>query len=97
MQHTLHKLLSVEGGIMKVLLILLTCVSFCFAEVPVRYDGKLCKMEIITSESIKNRYASEIVKKQVLDFCKDKYLYNVEVTDFNGKQIYIIFYNDKGE
>lgn len=82
---------------MKILLILLTCVSFCFAEVPVKYNGKMCKMEIMTSADIKNRNASEMVKKKVMDFCRDKYLYNVEVAINNGKQIYIIFYNDKGE
>lgn len=82
---------------MRILLILLACVSFCFAEVPVKYNGKLCKMEIITSADIKNRNASEMVKKKVMEFCRDKYLYNVEVAINNGKQIYIIFYNDKGE
>lgn len=82
---------------MRILFILLACVSFCFAEVPVKYNGKLCKMEIITSADIKNRNASEMVKKKVMEFCRDKYLYNVEVAINNGKQIYIIFYNDKGE
>lgn len=82
---------------MRILLILLACASFCFAEVPVKYNGKLCKMEIITSADIKNRNASEMVKKKVMEFCRDKYLYNVEVAINNGKQIYIIFYNDKGE
>lgn len=80
----------------RVLLILFACFSLCSAEVPVKYNGKLCKMEIITSADIKNRNASEMVKKKVMEFCRDKYLYNVEVAINNGKQIYIIFYNDKG-
>lgn len=87
---------------MKILRFLLVCLLLvsqhysCWAEVPVRYDGKMCKMEIITSEEIKNRRASEIVKQKVLEFCKDKYLYNIEIAINNGKCVYIIFYNEKG-
>lgn len=65
------------------------------AEVMLKYNGKICKMEIFTSENIKNRNAKKIITKQVMEFCEDKYIYDVNVAADNGVLTYIIFYNDK--
>lgn len=78
-------------------LVLLFSLSVCFAEVPIKYDSKMCKLEIFSSQDIKNRNAKQILEKKVLEFCKDKYIYNIEIAVDNGKCIYIIIYNDKGE
>lgn len=53
-------------------------------------------MEILSSGDIKNRNSKEIIKNDVLKFCKDKYIYNINMTvDRSNNHIYIIFYNDK--
>lgn len=84
------------------LVVVMLCVvafnKFVAAEVPIRYDHKLCKMEIFTTddeEYRKVRTAKEIIKQDVMDFCKDKYIYNVEIATDKGKTIYVIIYNDK--
>ena len=69
--------------------------KFAYAEVPIRYGSKLCKMEIKTTENSKTRKAKEIIEKEVMEFCRDKYIYNIDVTTYNGKYVYIIIYNDK--
>ena len=72
--------------------------KFVIAEVPIRYNHQLCKMEIFTTddeEYRKVRTAKEIIKQDILDFCKDKHIYNVEVATDKGKTIYVIIYNDK--
>ena len=78
-------------------LVLLFSLSVCFAEVPIKYNSKICKLEIITSQDIKNRNAKELVEKKVLEFCKDKYIYNIEIAIDNGKYVYVIMYNDMVE
>lgn len=78
-------------------LVLLFSLSICFAEVPIKYNSKLCKLEIITSQNFKTKNAKDIVEKKLLEFCKDKYIYNVEVAIDRGYCIYVIIYNDKGE
>lgn len=75
-------------------LLLMLSVALCFAEVPIKYNSKMCKLEIITSQDIKNRNAKELVEKKVLEFCKDKYIYNIEIAIDKGKYVYIIMYND---
>ena len=75
-------------------LLLMFSLSICFAEVPIKYNSKMCKLEIITSQDIKNRNAKELVEKKVLEFCKDKYIYNIEIAIDKGKYVYIIMYND---
>ena len=69
--------------------------KFAYAEVPIRYGSKLCKMEIKTTENSKTRKAKEIIEKEVMEFCRDKYIYNIDVTTYNNKYVYIIIYNDK--
>lgn len=69
--------------------------KFAYAEVPIRYGSKLCKMEIKTTENSKTRKAKDIIEKEVMEFCRDKYIYNIDVTTYNGKYVYIIIYNDK--
>lgn len=74
--------------------------KFVAAEVPIKYNSRMCKMEIFTTddeEYRKVRTAKEIIKQDIMDFCKDKYIYNVEVATDKGKTIYVIIYNDKGE
>ena len=78
-------------------LMLLFSTTVCFAEVPIKYDSKVCKLEIFSSQDIKNRNAKQILEKKVLEFCKDKYIYNIEIAVDNGKCIYIIIYNDMAE
>lgn len=75
-------------------LVLLFSLSICFAEVSIKYNSKMCKLEIITSQDIKNKNAKELVEKKVLEFCKDKYIYNIEIAVDKGKYVYIIMYND---
>lgn len=69
--------------------------KFVYAEVPIRYGSKLCKMEIKTTENSKTRKAKDIIEKEVMEFCRDKYIYNIDVTTYNNKYVYIIIYNDK--
>lgn len=69
--------------------------KFAYAEVPIRYGSKVCKMEIKTTENSKTRKAKDIIEKEVMEFCRDKYIYNIDVTTYNGKYVYIIIYNDK--
>ena len=78
-------------------LVVLLNVVLCFAEVPIKYDSKLCKLEIFSSQDIKNRNAKQILEQKVLEFCKDKYIYNIEIAVDNGRCIYIIIYNDIAE
>lgn len=65
------------------------------AETIVRYDGKLCKMEILSSVNKNSRSSKDLIKNDVLDFCKDKYIYNIQVAADKGIVTYVIFYNDK--
>lgn len=76
------------------LLVLNKCI---FAEVPIKYNSKVCKMEIITSDNIKNRNAKTLIENKVLEFCKDKYIYNINVTSDKHNYIYVIIYNDVAE
>lgn len=69
--------------------------KFAYAEVPIRYGSKLCKMEIKTTENNKTRKAKDIIEKEVMEFCRDKYIYSIDVTTYNNKYVYIIIYNDK--
>lgn len=69
--------------------------KFAYAEVPIRYGSKVCKMEIKTTENSKTRKAKDIIEQEVMEFCRDKYIYNIDVTTYNGKYVYIIIYNDK--
>ena len=74
--------------------------KFVLAEVPIKYNGKMCKMEILSSadkEKISPKFAKYEIEQDVLVFCKDKYIYDVEVAMDKGNVIYVIFYNDKGE
>lgn len=85
---------------MKKLLCLLLLLNFsiCFADgVPIKYDNKFCKMEILSSINTKSRSAKDLIKKEVLEFCKDKYIYNIEVAADKGVVTYIIIYNDKND
>lgn len=75
-------------------LLLMLSVALCFAEVSIKYNSKMCKLEIITSTDIKNRNSKELVEKKILEFCKDKYIYNIEIAIDNGKYVYVIMYND---
>ena len=52
-------------------------------------------MEIKTTENSKTRKAKDIIEKEVMEFCRDKYIYNIDVTTYNNKYVYIIIYNDK--
>lgn len=83
------------GKILLVLMLLVSSVMMCFAEVTVRYDGKVCKMEILSSVNKNSRSSKDLIKKDVLAFCKDKYIYNVQVAADKGIVTYVIFYNDK--
>lgn len=69
--------------------------KIALAETVVRYDGKVCKMEILSSVNKNSRSSKDLIKKDVLDFCKDKYIYNIEVAADKGIVTYVIFYNDK--
>lgn len=69
--------------------------KIALAETLVRYDGKVCKMEILSSVNKNSRSSKDLIKKDVLDFCKDKYIYNVQVAADKGIVTYVIFYNDK--
>lgn len=69
--------------------------KFAYAEVPIRYGSKLCKMEIKTTENSKTRKAKDIIEQEVMEFCRDKYIYSIDVTTYNNKYVYIIIYNDK--
>ena len=53
--------------------------KFAYAEVPIRYGSNLCKMEIKTTENSKTRKAKDIIEKEVMEFCRDKYIYNIPV------------------
>ena len=68
--------------------------KLAFAEVPIKYGSKVCKLEIKTTEGSKSRKAKDTIEKEVLEFCKDKYIYNIDVTTYNGKYVYVIIYND---
>lgn len=71
--------------------------NITYGEVPVKYNHNLCKFEIITSQDIKQtRNTKKNIEKQVLEFCKDKYIYDISCTiDKQNNYIYLIFYNDK--
>lgn len=69
--------------------------KMALAETMVRYDGKVCKMEILSSVNKNSRSSKDLIKKDVLNFCKDKYIYNIQVAADKGIVTYIIFYNDK--
>ena len=81
------------------LVVTLLCIfvvkKLAFAETVVRYDGRVCKMEILSSVNKNSRSSKDLIKKDVLDFCKDKYIYNVQVAADKGIVTYVIFYNDK--
>lgn len=77
-------------------LLLLLNVSICFSDgVMVKYNGKVCKMEILSSINKNLKSSKDLIKDDVLKFCKDKYIYNIEVATDKGIVTYIIFYNDK--
>lgn len=78
-------------------LMLLVYAVLCYAEVTIKYDNKFCKMEILSSINTKSRSAKDLIKKEVLEFCKDKYIYNIEVAADKGVVTYIIIYNDKND
>lgn len=81
------------------LVVTLLCIfvvqKLALAETMVRYDGRVCKMEILSSVNKNSRSSKDLIKKDVLDFCKDKYIYNVQVAADKGIVTYVIFYNDK--
>lgn len=84
------------------LLVIMFCIvafnKFVIAEVPIKYDHKLCKMEIFDSDEEEYKHirtARELIKQDVMAFCKDKYIYNIEIATDKGKFVYIIIYNDK--
>lgn len=86
------------------LVVVMGCVmafnKYVLAEVSVRYNGKMCKMEIFTSEEVeykKMSVANELIKQDVLAFCKDKYIYGIELAADKGRTTYVIFYNDIAE
>lgn len=89
-------------GIVVYLAVIFGCIlafnRFILAEVPVKYNGKMCKMEILSStdkEKISPKFAKYEIEQDVLSFCKDKYIYDVNVAMDKGNVIYIIIYNDK--
>lgn len=78
-------------------LMLMLLFGLAVAEVPVKYNHQMCKMEIITTEGSRVKNAKKLIEMEVLAFCKDKYIYSVDLTiDRNNNYIYVIFYNDKG-
>lgn len=77
------------------LLCIFVAQKLALAETVVRYDGRVCKMEILSSVNKNSRSSKDLIKKDVLDFCKDKYIYNVQVAADKGIVTYVIFYNDK--
>ena len=82
------------------LIVLVLCnFNIVFGEVSVKYNHNLCKFEIITSQDIKQtRNTKKNIEQQVLEFCKDKYIYDISCTiDKQNNYIYLIFYNDKVE
>ena len=75
-------------------LLLLLNVSICFSDgVLVRYDGKVCKMEIFTTGDVSSRNKFNIVKNEVEKFCTDKYIYDIKVFMEKGEYVFIVFYN----
>lgn len=69
------------------------------ADVSVKYNHNICKLEIISSQDMaQTRNTKTQVLNKVEAFCKDKYIYNLDLTiDKQGNYIFIIFYNDKVE
>ena len=79
-----------------IIFLLLFIPTILLSETVVRYDNKVCKLEILSSGEIKNRNSKKIIKEEVLKFCRDKYIYNINVTiDRSNNYIFVIFYNDK--
>ena len=66
---------------------------FCFAETDVRYQGKVCKMEIFTTGDVSTRNKFNVVKNEVEKFCTDKYIYDIKVFMEKGEYVFIVFYN----
>lgn len=82
-----------------IILILLISCNVVFSEVSVKYNHNMCKLEIISSQDItQTRNTKTQILNKVEAFCKDKYIYNLDLTiDKQGNYIFIIFYNDKQE
>lgn len=87
--------LTIAVYVFVTLLCIFTIQKIALAETIVRYDGKVCKMEILSSINKNSRSSKDLIKKDVLDFCKDKYIYNIQVAADKGVITYVIFYNDK--
>ena len=87
--------LTIAVYVLVTLLCLFVIEKIALAETMVRYDGKVCKMEILSSVNKNSRSSKDLIKKDVLNFCKDKYIYNIQVAADKGIVTYIIFYNDK--
>lgn len=93
------KILLVAWAILCSVIICLFFCKYVFAEVPIKYNSKVCKMEIITNKIVENKWkVKENIEEKVLEFCKNKYIYNINLTiDKHNNYIYIIIYNDKVE
>lgn len=88
-------ILTIVVYVVVTLVCLFVIEKMALAETMVRYDGKVCKMEILSSVNKNSRSSKDLIKKDVLNFCKDKYIYNIQVAADKGIVTYIIFYNDK--
>jgi len=67
--------------------------GFCYGETDVRYQGKVCKMEIFSTGDVSSRNKFTIVKNEVEKFCNDKYIYDIKVFMEKGEYVFIVFYN----
>ncbi|WP_413853250.1 hypothetical protein [Candidatus Ruminimicrobium bovinum] len=79
--------------VLSCIFIMFVCYSFCFAETDVRYQGKVCKMEIFSTGDVSSRNKFTIVKNEVEKFCTDKYIYDIKVFVEKGEYVFIVFYN----
>lgn len=93
------KILLVAWAILCSVIICLFFCKYVFAGVPIKYDSKVCKMEIITNKAVENsRNVKDNIEKKVLEFCENKYIYNINLTiDKHNNYIYVIIYNDRVE
>lgn len=79
--------------ILSLLFILILSYVSIYAQTDVKYQGKVCKMEIFTTDSINSRNKLNMLKNEVEKFCTDKYIYDIKVFSEKGEYIFIVFYN----
>lgn len=106
----MHKIISTNNQDIKInnieaymrkLILILVCLLFSLTGsatgVDVKYNGKLCKMEVFCINNVNRRNISKLIAQNIQDFCKNKYVYNIDSVVIHSTLVFTVFYNNKSE